>query len=90
MIKNEYQYRKKTNCKDKQSLLSKKLIFAAIRGEEIALQIVVQHYDRYIDRLVLRELYDGYGNIYIYHDPVLKTELQNKLIEGILKFQVLE
>lgn len=84
---NSKEYRKKINYKGKQTLLSKKVIFAAIGGEEKALRIVVQHYDRYIDHLASRELYDRYGNIYIYHDPVLKTELQNKLIEGILKFR---
>ena len=52
------------------------------------LKIVVQHYDHYIDCLASRELYDRHGNIYIYHDAVLKTELQNKLVTGILKFRI--
>lgn len=79
---------KKTIYKRKQALLPPKVIFAAIRGEEKAIQTVMQHYERYIDRLSSRDLYDRYGNLYIYHDPVLKTELQNKLIAGILKFCV--
>ena len=69
-------------------LLSKRIIFAAIRGEEKALKIVVQHYDHYIDCLASRELYDRHGNIYISHDAVLKTELQNKLVTGILKCRI--
>jgi hypothetical protein len=80
---NSKEYRKKINQNSKK-ILSSKVIFAAIRGEEKALRIVLQYYDRYIDHLASRELYDRCGNIYIYHDPVLKTELQNKLIEGIL------
>ena len=87
---NNKEYCEKMNYKGKQRLLSKKVIFAAIRGEEKALKIVVQHYDQYIDRLASRELYDRYGNIYIYHDHVLKTELQNRLVAGILKFRVNE
>ena len=83
---NRKKYCKKINYKGKQRLLSKRIIFAAIRGEEKALKIVVQHYDHYIDCLASRELYDRHGNIYIYHDAVLKTELQNKLVTGILKF----
>ena len=74
--------------KKQQTLLSEKVIFAAIQGEERALHKVLMYYDRYINRLSSRELYDCYGNIYVYQDPVLKTELQNKLITGILKFRV--
>lgn len=85
---NKKEYDKKIIYKRKYTFLPKKVIFAAIRGEERALQKVVQHYERYIDRLSSRELYDCYGNLYIYHDPVLKIELQNKLIAGILKFRI--
>ena len=74
--------------KKQQTLLSEKVIFAAIQGEERALHKVLMYYDRYINRLSSRELYDCYGNIYVYQDPVLKTELQNKLVAGILKFRV--
>ena len=84
---NEKEQRKRTPYKRKQALLSKKVIFAAIRGEERALHRVLVYYDKYINRLSSRELYDCYGNIYVYQDPVLKTELQNKLIAGILKFR---
>lgn len=79
---------KKMIYKKQQTLLSEKVIFAAIQGEERALHKVLMYYDRYINRLSSRELYDCYGNIYVYQDPVLKTELQNKLITGILKFRV--
>ena len=85
---NKKEYGKKIVYKGKHNLLSKKVIFSAISGDEKALQEIVQHYDHYIDRLFSRELYDRYGNIYIYRDSVLKTELQNKLISGILKFRI--
>lgn len=85
---NKKEYGKKTIYKKQYSLLSQKVLFAALRGEERALQEVVQHYERYIDQLSSRDLYDRYGNLYIYHDPILKTELQNKLIAGILKFRI--
>ena len=81
-------HKKQTNYKKQYALLSKKVIFAAIRGEESALHKVLIHYDRYINRLSSRELYDCYGNIYVYQDPVLKTELQNKLVAGVLRFRV--
>ena len=85
---NKKKYDKKIVYEKKNTLLSKKVILAAGRGEERAIQTVIHHYERYINRLSSRELYDCYGNLYIYHDPVLKTELQNKLIAGILKFRV--
>ncbi|WP_182186680.1 helix-turn-helix domain-containing protein [Pectinatus frisingensis] len=74
----------------KKHLLSEKLIYAAICGEETAVQKVIKYYEAYINSLSSRELYDGYGNVYIYRDPVLKTELQNRLITGILKFRIRE
>ena len=85
---NEKEYEKKMNYKKQKTSLSENVIFAAIQGEERALHEVLMHYDRYINQLSSRDLYDRYGNLYIYYDPVLKTELQNKLITGILKFRV--
>ena len=78
---------KRMMYRNKQRLLSEELIYAAISGKEAAVQKVIKYYEPYINRLSSRELYDGYGNIYIYSDHVLKTELQNKLITGILKLQ---
>lgn len=74
----------------KKNLLSKELIYAAISGKESAIQKVIKYYEPYINSLSSRELYDSYGNIYIYRDPVLKTELQDKLITGILRFRIRE
>lgn len=71
----------------KRSLLPHEVILAAIRGEEPAVGQVLTHYERYITRLASKELYDRYGNLYIFVDHELKTELQNKLIAGILKFR---
>lgn len=84
--------RKKENAKlrksnHKHSLLPHEVILAAVRGDEPAMKRVLSHYERYIMRLASKELYDRYGNLYIYVDHELKTELQNKLIAGILKFR---
>ncbi|MBP2657037.1 MAG: hypothetical protein H6Q69_69 [Firmicutes bacterium] len=74
--------------KRKHSLLSLNVILSAIKGEEVALKQVLNHYERYITTLASKELYDRYGNIYIFVDYELKIELQNKLIAGILKFRI--
>jgi hypothetical protein len=84
--------RKKENAKvkkskRKRSLLPHTVISAAVRGEELAIGQVLTYYERYITRLASKELYDRYGNLYICVDHELKTELQNKLIAGILKFR---
>lgn len=86
---NRDEYSKKIIYKGAQTLLPKRVIFAAIHGEKKAMQKVLQHYEWYINQLSSRKLYDCYGNIYIYHDPILKTELQNKLIVGILKLRII-
>lgn len=84
MRKKENVKREKT--KRKYSLLPIPVILAAIRGEESAINQVLRYYERYITALASKELYDRYGNLYICVDYELKTELQNKLIAGILKF----
>ncbi|EGO64305.1 helix-turn-helix domain-containing protein [Acetonema longum] len=86
--------KKKQNAKlrkpnRKRSLIPHEVILAAIRGEEPALRQVLSHYERYITRLASKELYDRYGNLYFLVDYELKTELQNKLIAGILKFRIM-
>ncbi|WP_371380508.1 helix-turn-helix domain-containing protein [Sporomusa aerivorans] len=86
--------RKKENAKLKKSnrkrlLLPLAVILAAMRGEEPAIRQVLTYYERYITRLASKELYDRYGNLYICVDYELKTELQNKLIAGILKFRAM-
>jgi hypothetical protein len=84
--------RKKENAKlkkskRKRSLLPHAVILAAVRGEEPAIGQVLTYYEGYITRLASKELYDRHGNLYLYVDYELKTELQNKLIAGILKFR---
>ena len=84
--------RKKENAKlkkskRKRSLLPCAVILAAVRGEEPAIGQVLTYYERYITRLASKELYDRYGNLYFLVDHELETELQNKLIAGILKFR---
>ncbi|VBB08638.1 Hypothetical protein LUCI_3916 [Lucifera butyrica] len=86
--------RKKENAKLrkskwKRSLLPHEVILAAVRGEEPALRQVLTYYERYITRLASKELYDRYGNLYTCVDHELKTELQNKLIAGVLKFRTM-
>ncbi|HMM21533.1 MAG TPA: helix-turn-helix domain-containing protein [Selenomonadales bacterium] len=71
----------------KRSLLPHEVILAAVRGEEPALRQVLAYYERYITRLASKELFDRHGNLYFFVDYELKTELQNKLIAGILKFR---
>ena len=73
----------------KRSLLPPAVILAAVSGEEPAIGQVLAYYERYITRLASKELYDRYGNLYFFVDDELKTELQNKLIAGILKFRTI-
>ena len=78
----------KGKYKQKRSLLPFTVILAATNGEEVAIQRLLQHYEGYITTLASKELFDQYGNLYTFIDYELKTELQNKLIMGILKFRI--
>lgn len=80
---------KKEQFKRKRSLLPRTVILEAVRGEEDAIKQVLRYYENYIITLASKELYDQYGNTYTCVDYELKTELQNKLIEGILKFHTM-
>ena len=66
-------------------LLSMDVIEAARAGDPLALERVLRYYDRYINKLCTRTLYDKNGLPYISVDEYMKHRLQNKLIRAILK-----
>ena len=48
----------------------------------------MKHYEGYIARLSLRELYDEYDNPHLCVDEELRRRLETKLITKILTFRV--
>lgn len=69
-------------------LLPYATILAATYGDAVAMEAVLRHYDRYINKLATRILYDKGGNVYTVVDETLKARLELKLMMGVLSFKV--
>lgn len=65
-------------------LLPMDVIEAARAGDPLALERVLRYYDRYINKLFTRTLYDKNGLPYIGVDEYMKHRLQAKLTEAIV------
>jgi hypothetical protein len=66
------------------------VIMAAIGGDEKAIEAVVKHYERYINALSAKRLFDEEGRQYLFVDDKLRHELELKLIMRIVTFRRLE
>lgn len=60
------------------------VIEAARAGDASALERILQYYDRYINKICTRTLYDKDGLPYIGIDEYMKHRLQAKLVEAIV------
>lgn len=60
------------------------VIEAAHEGDPLALERILRYYDRYINKLCTRTLYDKNGLPYIGVDEYMKHRLQAKLTEAIV------
>lgn len=60
-------------------------VFAEARaGDPLALERVLRYYDRYINKICTRTLYDKDGLPHIEIDEYMKHRLQAKLVEAIV------
>mgnify|MGYP002657658878 FL=1 len=73
----------------KAHLLPFSVIQKAAGGDVEAINAVLKHYEGYIARLSLRELYAEYGNPHLCVDEELRRRLETKLITKILTFRVI-
>lgn len=76
----------KRHRKPREQLLPYETIRAASKGDTEAVCAVLRHYEGYIARLSMRQLYDEYGNAYLCMDEAMRRRLEVKLIAGILSF----
>ncbi len=65
-------------------LLPMDVIEAARTGDPLALEHVLRYYDRYINKICTRTLYDEDGMPFIGVDEYMKRRLQAKLTEAIV------
>lgn len=69
-------------------LLPMDVIEAARAGDPLALERVLRYYDRYINKICTRTLYDKDGLPHIEIDEYMKHRLQAKLVEAIGKCSI--
>ena len=65
-------------------LLPMDVIEAARAGDPLALERILRYYDRYINKICTRTLYDKDGLPHIGIDEYMKHRLQAKLVEAII------
>ncbi len=65
-------------------LLPVDVIEAARAGDSLALEQILRYYNRYVNKICTRTLYDKNGLPYIGVDEYMKHRLQAKLMEAIV------
>lgn len=65
-------------------LLTMDVIEAARAGNPLAMERILRYYDRYINKICMRMLYDKDGMPHIGIDEYMKHRLQAKLVEAIV------
>ncbi|HFD1635944.1 TPA: helix-turn-helix domain-containing protein [Enterococcus faecium] len=69
-------------------LLSSQIIVLATKGDKIAVQSVLDYYQKYILKLSLRKGYDENCEPITYVDELIRRRLESKLIDKILSFDI--
>lgn len=77
----------RNNCGKKRNI-DKAVMHAAMAGDAIAINIILQHYEPYINTLATKWTQDIFGNCYAFVEPYLKRVLETQLIIAIQKFKV--
>ena len=65
-------------------LLPMSVIEAARAGDRLAVECVMRYYDRYINKLCTRTLYDEDSMPHVRVDEYMKHRLQAKLVKAIV------
>ncbi|TBX29902.1 helix-turn-helix domain-containing protein [Enterococcus durans] len=69
-------------------LLPSQIIVLAAKGDRIAVQSVLDYYQKYILKLSLRKGYDENRESITYIDELIRRRLESKLIDKILSFDI--
>lgn len=57
-------------------------------GDRESIIKIIEHFKPYLKELATELIVDKYGNKIYYLDETLRTQLENKLIKSVLKFEV--
>ena len=74
--------------KKDESVLSYSTVVNAVYGDPESIQIVLNHYGRYISTLATRTMFDAYGEPHICVNIALKHRLESKLLARIGAFEL--
>ena len=61
------------------------VIDAACAGDATAIDHILRHYDKYINKLCTRTLYEKDGSSCVRVDEVMKSRLQAKLVKALVE-----
>lgn len=69
-------------------MITYEMALAATKGDVVALEEVLAHFDGYIDRLCMQSCVDDAGRASCGVDTQRKTYLQGKLLAAILRYEL--
>lgn len=72
----------------KYPLLSSITILSAITGDSISMSVVLAHYSHYINSFCIQNTYSADRKLTVQIDEFKRRQLETKLIDAILKFEV--
>ncbi len=79
--------KKRCKSREEKNLLPFHIIEAASKGDVMAINTVLKHYEGYIISLSTRKMYDESGRLHFCIDETLRRRLEAKLITKILAFE---
>lgn len=68
--------------------MSYDIVEAAVGGDSVAMQAVLDYFDGYMDRLCTHAFVCESGRVEYGVDTMWKTQLQGKLLAAMLRFKV--
>lgn len=74
--------------KVEQKVLPFTVIVLAIHGDVNAVNQVLNHFEKYINKLSQKTLFDEFGNPHIHIEDDIKRALETKLIIAITNFEL--
>ena len=63
-------------------------VLKAVAGNDDCMRQIIEHYKPYLKELATTKEQDEFGNEIYCLDEMMRTQLENKLIESVLKFKI--
>lgn len=69
-------------------MITYETVIGAVNGDTLAMLEVLEFFDGFIDRLCVGPFVDRSGRVRYGVDTQMKTEMQGKLMQAILRFKI--